>query len=61
MQQPKALDDANKPPKPPPKNPLLDSFAKGKGLMPPPTRPPDAPFHAVLHAFEQSKATSSGE
>eukprot|EP00965_Chrysotila_dentata_P248444 6208327-Pleurochrysis_carterae.AAC.1 len=29
--------------------------------MPPPTRPaPDAPFNAVLHAFEQSKANSSG-
>eukprot|EP00965_Chrysotila_dentata_P036608 1218831-Pleurochrysis_carterae.AAC.1 len=28
--------------------------------MPPPTRPPDAPFNAILHAFEQSKANSSG-
>eukprot|EP00965_Chrysotila_dentata_P159268 5261175-Pleurochrysis_carterae.AAC.1 len=27
--------------------------------MPPPTRPPDAPFKAVLHAFELSKANSS--
>eukprot|EP00965_Chrysotila_dentata_P082708 2728930-Pleurochrysis_carterae.AAC.1 len=43
MRQSRALQDANKPP---PKNPLLDSFAKGKGFMPPPTRPPDAPFNA---------------
>eukprot|EP00965_Chrysotila_dentata_P034126 1136116-Pleurochrysis_carterae.AAC.1 len=61
MKQSRALMDATKPPEPPPKNPLLDSFAKGKGFMPPPTRPPDAPFNSVvLHAFEQSKANSSG-
>eukprot|EP00965_Chrysotila_dentata_P163679 5404743-Pleurochrysis_carterae.AAC.1 len=46
MQQSKALEDANKPPTPPPKSPLLDSFAKRKGFMPPPARPPDAPFNA---------------
>eukprot|EP00965_Chrysotila_dentata_P013269 438418-Pleurochrysis_carterae.AAC.1 len=45
-EQAKEFQDANKPPEPPPKNPLLDSFAKGKGFMPPPTRPPDAPFNA---------------
>eukprot|EP00965_Chrysotila_dentata_P003755 122879-Pleurochrysis_carterae.AAC.1 len=40
--------DANKPPEPPPKNPLLDSFAKGNGFMPPaPTRPPAALFNSV--------------
>eukprot|EP00965_Chrysotila_dentata_P171958 5675012-Pleurochrysis_carterae.AAC.1 len=60
MKQSRALMDANKPPEPPPKIPLLDSFAKGKGFMPPPTRPPDAPFNSVLHAFEQSKANFSG-
>eukprot|EP00965_Chrysotila_dentata_P064023 2120378-Pleurochrysis_carterae.AAC.1 len=27
--------------------------------MPPPTRPPNAPFNAVRHAFELSKANSS--
>eukprot|EP00965_Chrysotila_dentata_P146002 4823313-Pleurochrysis_carterae.AAC.1 len=43
MQQSKALEDANQPP---PKNPLLDLFAKGNSFMPPPARPPDAPFHA---------------
>eukprot|EP00965_Chrysotila_dentata_P130815 4324564-Pleurochrysis_carterae.AAC.1 len=49
MKQSRALQGANKPP---PKSPLLDSFADGKGFMSPPTRPPDAPFNAVLHAFE---------
>eukprot|EP00965_Chrysotila_dentata_P038148 1267862-Pleurochrysis_carterae.AAC.1 len=60
MKQSRALMDANKPPQPPPNNLLLDSFAKGKGFMPPPTPPPDAPFNCVLYAFEQSKANSSG-
>eukprot|EP00965_Chrysotila_dentata_P147141 4858666-Pleurochrysis_carterae.AAC.1 len=52
MTQSRALLDANKAPELPPRNPLLDSFAKGKGFMPPPTQAPDAPFNAVLHAFE---------
>eukprot|EP00965_Chrysotila_dentata_P168094 5550989-Pleurochrysis_carterae.AAC.1 len=46
-EQAKELQDANKPP---PKNPLLESFAKFKGFMPPP---------AVLHAFDKSTANSS--
>eukprot|EP00965_Chrysotila_dentata_P237531 6201969-Pleurochrysis_carterae.AAC.1 len=40
------------------KKQMLDSFAKGKGFMIPPTRLPDAFANAVLH--EQSKANSSG-
>eukprot|EP00965_Chrysotila_dentata_P236855 6201567-Pleurochrysis_carterae.AAC.1 len=59
MTKSKELLDASKNPKPPPIKPILDSFAKGKGFMPPPTRPPNAPFNAVLHAFELSKANSS--
>eukprot|EP00965_Chrysotila_dentata_P016193 535919-Pleurochrysis_carterae.AAC.1 len=47
MTESKALMDANKPPEPPPKDPLLESFANGKGFMPPPARPPAAPFTAV--------------
>eukprot|EP00965_Chrysotila_dentata_P059107 1961790-Pleurochrysis_carterae.AAC.2 len=47
MKECRALMDANKPPEPPPKKPILDSFVKGKGFMPPPTQPPDAPFNAV--------------
>eukprot|EP00965_Chrysotila_dentata_P089995 2970042-Pleurochrysis_carterae.AAC.1 len=59
MKQSRAFWDAYRTPKPSPSRPLLDSFAKVKGFMPTPPRPPNALFNAVLHAFELSKANYS--
>eukprot|EP00965_Chrysotila_dentata_P138025 4565647-Pleurochrysis_carterae.AAC.1 len=54
MKQSRAFWDAYRTPKPSSSRPLLDSFAKVKGFMQTPPRPPNALFNAVLHQMLSS-------